>query len=142
MARGLDHAEPRAADPPAPGESPGELLDQAALGELRDLAPEDFREILELYLADAPPQLRSVVETLERGDASAAAAAAHRLKGESLAVGASLVAELAAELETRARSNDVAGAAELLVSLEHAVLNTAVAVRAELSSEREGAPTP
>jgi len=138
---GLDRSEPSAADPPA-DQIAGELLDQTALAELRELAPDDFREVLELYLDEAPPELRGLAQILEQGDAPAAAAAAHRLKGESLAVGAARVAALVAELETRVRANDIVGATQLLAPLERALVNTGVALRAGLSGERHGAHTP
>jgi HPt (histidine-containing phosphotransfer) domain-containing protein len=78
---------------------------------------------------------------LEQGDSPAAAAAAHRLKGASATVGAALVSAIAAELETRAKAADLAGAAELLRLLERALMDTAVALRAALSSERPRART-
>jgi HPt (histidine-containing phosphotransfer) domain-containing protein len=100
------------------------------------VAADDLRELVELYLNDAAAQALALIAALEQGDCAAAAAAAHRLKGASATVGAALVAAIAAELETRAKAADVAGAAGLVSSLERALMNTAVALRASLSSER------
>jgi signal transduction histidine kinase/DNA-binding NarL/FixJ family response regulator len=118
----------------------GSLLDAAMVAELRELAGEGLPELLELYLEDAAAQVRILAQALERGDPSIASAAAHRLKGASLAVGAVLVSAIAAELETRARANDVSGAAELLRSLERAVMDTAEALGAELAGRPAGLP--
>jgi signal transduction histidine kinase/CheY-like chemotaxis protein/HPt (histidine-containing phosphotransfer) domain-containing protein len=128
---------------PAPREGDaivGPTLDGAMVAELRELAGEELPELLELYLEDAVAQVRVLAQALEHGDPSSAAAAAHRLKGASLAVGAVLVSAIAAELETRATANDVSGAAELLCSLERAVMNTGEALQAELASRPAGLP--
>jgi HPt (histidine-containing phosphotransfer) domain-containing protein len=136
-----DHRASVGARPPEQDEITGELLDEPTLTELRDLAADDLRELVELYLNDAAAQALVVMAALEQGDSPAAAAAAHRLKGASATVGAALVSAIAAELETRAKAADLVGAAELLRSLERALMDTAVALRAALSSERPGART-
>jgi signal transduction histidine kinase/DNA-binding NarL/FixJ family response regulator len=118
----------------------GPLLDAAMVAELRELAGDGLPELLELYLEDAAAQVRVLAQAVEHGDASSAAAAAHRLKGASLAVGAVLVSAIAAELETRATANDLSGAAELLCSLERAVMNTGEAQRTELARRPSGLP--
>jgi signal transduction histidine kinase/HPt (histidine-containing phosphotransfer) domain-containing protein/ActR/RegA family two-component response regulator len=118
----------------------GPLLDGAMVAELRELAGEGLPELLELYLEDAAAQVRVLAQALQHGDPSSAAAAAHRLKGASLSVGAVLVSAIAAELETRATANEVSGAAELLCSLERAVMNTTEALRAELAGRPAGLP--
>ena len=136
-----DHRASVGARPPEQDEIIGELLDEPTLTELRELAADDLRELVELYLNDAAAQALVVMAALEQGDSPAVAAAAHRLKGASATVGAALVSAVAAELETRAKAADLAGAAELLRSLERALMDTAVALRAALSSERPGART-
>jgi two-component system, sensor histidine kinase and response regulator len=136
-----DQGESAGAGAREPDEITGELLDGSTLAELRELQGDDLRELIELYLDDATAQLPALVQALEGADLTAAAALAHRLKGASLAVGAALVAAIAAELETRAGANDVEGAAKLLCSLERALVDTGVALRAELSSEPPGVRT-
>jgi CheY-like chemotaxis protein/HPt (histidine-containing phosphotransfer) domain-containing protein len=118
----------------------GPLLDAAMVAELRELSGDALPELLELYLDDAAAQLLVIVGALERGDPAGAGAAAHRLKGASLSVGAALVSAVAAELETRATADDVSGAAALLSALERAVMNTDEALRAELGSRPSGLP--
>jgi HPt (histidine-containing phosphotransfer) domain-containing protein len=118
----------------------GPLLDAAMVAELRDLSGESLPEMLELYLEDAAAQVLVIVGALERGDPAPAAAAAHRLKGASLSVGAARVTTVAGELERRASSGDVSGAAALLYPLERAVMNTAAALRAELEGRPSGLP--
>ena len=131
-----DCRESIVAPPPEQDEITGMLLDQAALAELREVAADDLHELVELYLNDAATQALALIAALEQGDCAAAAAAAHRLKGASATVGAALVAAIAAELENRVQAADVAGAAGLVGSLERALMNTAVALRASLSTER------
>jgi signal transduction histidine kinase/DNA-binding NarL/FixJ family response regulator len=135
------HGSSAAASAREPDEITGELLDGSTLAELRELQGDGLRELIELYLDDATSQLLTLVRALEQGDPSAAAASAHRLKGASLAVGATLVSAITAELETRARADDVGGAARLLCSLERALMNTGIALRAEFSSEPRGVRT-
>ena len=138
--------------PPDPGESvaarapeqdaiTGNLIDEPTLAELRELAADDLPELVELYINDAAAQALVLIQALEQGDCASAAASAHRLKGASATIGAALVSAIAAELETRAKAADVGGAAELVRSLERALMNTAVALRAVLSSERPRART-
>ena len=110
-----DHGESSGAGAREPDEITGELLDRSTLAELRELQADDLRELIELYLDDATPQLLALVEALERADPSAAAASAHRLKGASLAVGAALVAAIAAELEIRATGRRRGGRREAAV---------------------------
>ena len=136
-----DQRESVARRPPQQGEIADELLDEPTLAELRELAPEDFRELVELYINDGAAQALVLMAALEQGDGAAAAASAHRLKGASATIGATLVSALAAELETCAKAADLAGAAELLSALEPALMDTADALRTTLSSERPRART-
>jgi two-component system, sensor histidine kinase and response regulator len=136
-----DQPESVAPRPPPQNEIAAELLDEPTLAELRELAAEDLRELVELYVNDAAAQALILMAALEQGDCASAAASAHRLKGASATIGAALVSALAAELENRAKAADLAGAAELLRALEPALMDTAVALRATLSSERPGART-
>jgi CheY-like chemotaxis protein/HPt (histidine-containing phosphotransfer) domain-containing protein len=136
-----DHGEIVGARPREQDEITGNLIDEPTLADLRELAADDLRELVELYVNDAAAQALILIQALEEGDCPSAAASAHRLKGASATVGAALVSAIAAELETRAKAADVAGAAELVGPLERALMNTAVALRAVLSSERPRART-
>jgi len=90
-------------------------LDPAALDELRGLGGDEFvTELIDTFLADAPPLLASLrgsdVEEVRRG--------AHTLKSNGLTLGAGEFAAACAELEDKARSEDMTGAEELADRIE------------------------
>jgi len=110
-----------------------ETLDTTVLDELRGLDDEDLRDIVELYFSDVAVQLDSLRASLVNGDASGVGAAAHRIKGASLSMGAARVAALAAEAEVAAREGNLAPCAGLVASLEEELEPTRVALRSELA---------
>ena len=136
-----EHSASAGARPRERDEITGNLIDEATLADLRELAADDLHELVELYVNDAAAQALLLIQALERDDCPSAAASAHRLKGASATIGAALVSAIAAELETRAMAADAAGAAELIGPLERALMNTAVALRAVLSRDRPRART-
>ncbi len=110
-----------------------ETLDTTVLDELRGLDDEDLRDIVELYFSDVAVQLDSLRASLGDGDATAVAAAAHRIKGASLSMGAARIAALAADAEVAGRDGNLAPCAELVASLEEELEPTRVALRSELA---------
>lgn len=110
-----------------------ETLDTTVLDELRVLDDEDLRDIVELYFSDVAVQLDSVRASLDDGDATSVAAAAHRIKGASLSMGAARIAAFAAEAEVAAREGNLAPCAGLVASLEEELEPTRVALRSELA---------
>ncbi len=93
------------------------VFDRAGLLE-RSMDDEDLAsEILEAFLAEASALYASLVCELRGGDAAQLRAAAHSIKGAAANAGALRVATLAATIESRARSGDVAGAVPLAEEL-------------------------
>ena len=77
-------------------------LDRGAFERLRSLehdAPGVMREIVDLYLSDAPARLASMREAAGRGDAGSLASFAHGLKGSSGYIGAREMEAQCAEIE-------------------------------------------
>jgi HPt (histidine-containing phosphotransfer) domain-containing protein len=75
---------------------------------------------------------------LAGNDPESLAAAAHRIKGASLSIGAERVAGLAAELETTGKAGDLSGAEALVSSIEVELAPTQAALRKEFSLEPAG----
>ena len=81
-------------------------------------ADEMVRELVELYLADAPGQLESVRAAIGAANPGRLRESAHGLKGASANLGAKPLAAACLELEKLGHSGSVEGAAELLAKLE------------------------
>jgi HPt (histidine-containing phosphotransfer) domain-containing protein len=95
-----------------------DLLDMTVLEELRVLDEPDLRELVELYVGDVVSQLGHIRAALETDDAAAISAAAHRIKGASLSIGAARMATLSSDVETAAKDGALDPVAELVSSLE------------------------
>jgi PAS domain S-box-containing protein len=98
------------------------IIDQARIRELISMDPRPQQELLthliELYLEELPRLLRTMSESAGRGDMSSLRKGAHRLKGSSLNLGVTLVAELSKDLEARAGEGDLQGIRSRLQKLE------------------------
>ena len=91
-------------------------VDLDTISELRDLTPPSiFDELIDLYLTDSRRRLGDIKNALASGDLEALSEAAHGLKGSSLSIGISSVAEIAGELERAARAGEMQGI-DILVS--------------------------
>jgi PAS domain S-box-containing protein len=93
---------------------------------LRDAFEQDwdfFKEIVDLYMIDFPRMIDLLRETLKAEDVAAFSRNAHAVKGMVRLFQAEEAAMMARSLEERARSGDLAGAAEgvdrLAVALDH-----------------------
>jgi HPt (histidine-containing phosphotransfer) domain-containing protein len=116
-----------------PKDSSVNVLDTAVLDELRGLDDEDLRDLVDLYFADVETQLTNLRDSLAANAADGVAAAAHRVKGASLSIGAARVASIAAEIEVAGKADELAGLDELIDTLETELDPTRVALTAELS---------
>jgi HPt (histidine-containing phosphotransfer) domain-containing protein len=112
-----------------------ETLDTTVLDELRVLDGEDLRDIVELYFADVAAQLDRLHAYIDDGDAEGVAAAAHRIKGASLSMGAARIASLAAATEVAGREGDLSPCAGLVATLEDVIEPTREALGSELAVE-------
>jgi PAS domain S-box-containing protein len=77
-----------------------------------------LKEILALYLEDAPRQIDALKEAIEKGDAAFVQRHAHTLKGSSGNVGAVLMQEVAYEMEKAGKAGNFHRAASLLEKME------------------------
>jgi two-component system, sensor histidine kinase and response regulator len=79
------------------------VLDSTVLDTLRQLnqpgEPDIVREVLTVFLADAPVRLARMREALARGDAASLERAAHTLKGAAASIGAAALQISCRELE-------------------------------------------
>ncbi|MGD0198448.1 MAG: Hpt domain-containing protein [Solirubrobacteraceae bacterium] len=103
------------------------------MDELRGLGGEDLRDIVELYFADVEVQIERLRSSLDDGDAQSVAAAAHRIKGASLSIGAARVAALASDTEVAGKEGDLTPCPELVQTLEGALAPTRQALGVELA---------
>ena len=96
------------------------IIDRSVLDEIRALGgPGDdlLSEVIGVFLAEGPGQVRSVNEALASRDAAAIQRAAHRLKGSALGLGARRLAALVAAVELAARAGDVERAISVAAGL-------------------------
>jgi PAS domain S-box-containing protein len=98
-----------------------------------DAPPELVRELIAIYLDEAPALLEAICAAVRAGAADALAETAHRWKGSSASLGIHRLAELCAALEALGRTGTTAGAQELLAQVEE----EAAWVIAALEQERE-----
>jgi PAS domain S-box-containing protein len=100
-------------------------LEAGALEGLRELGGDEFvGELVATFLADAPALMASLRAAIDRDDAGELRRAAHTLKSNGQTFGAAGFSELCRELEHRARSGELEGAAELAdrIDREYAAL--------------------
>ncbi len=94
------------------------VVDDSIVARLLELGgPEDpglFRELVELYLADAPRLLSALEGCLAAGDGSGLERAAHTLKSSSANMGAMRLSSLCKELESRARKQNLSDVPSLV----------------------------
>jgi HPt (histidine-containing phosphotransfer) domain-containing protein len=77
-------------------------------------------ELLDLALQTGAKHRRALFAALDANDAAGVAKAAHGIKGSAGNIGANVVYRLAAELDARARSGNLDGAAEQIEAIAEA----------------------
>lgn len=96
-------------------------LNQAALGELRNLDPDGsagiLAQIINVYLDDAPKLIANIQTALAAKDIATMTRHAHSLKSSSMSVGASRVGEIASTIESGGRKNSVDDCPALVMAL-------------------------
>ncbi len=110
-----------AQDSAHPSPPPGvaqQVLDPAALRELREGSEDFFREITELFCQEAPAQIERIVRALGSGDMALVKREAHSLKGSSLSMGARGISALCLQLEEAAKQDARARSLELASDLK------------------------
>ena len=109
------------------------IIDRSVLDELRALgSPGDdlLAEVIGVFLAEGPGQVRSVNDALASRDAAAIQRAAHRLKGSALGLGARQLAALVGEVELAARAGDAERATSAAAGLDAAFEAARVSLKA------------
>ena len=99
----------------------GEELPMVGLGNSRVFQEGDLeatRELIELFLSEAPGRVRGLAAGLEAGDFDEVFALAHALKGASANLWANSLRDLLAELEAAARRSDLESARGLMARVE------------------------
>jgi signal transduction histidine kinase/DNA-binding NarL/FixJ family response regulator/HPt (histidine-containing phosphotransfer) domain-containing protein len=118
-----------------------DALDKPTIDYLRSLRRGDGPSVLEraidMYLENAPAALEELRRGIAGGDASAVWRIAHGLKSSSASLGAKQLAGHMAEMEGRARQNDLAAADTRLADIETEFKKVSVALRQTLREEKD-----
>ena len=78
----------------------------AGFKEMHDILGESYAELAQLYLTEAPIKVKQLTEAMTQGNLDATHSIAHHLKGSSLSLGATDLAELLAVLEAAGKAGD------------------------------------
>ncbi len=129
-------AAPAPASTPAPLDGPDDsALDAAALANIRAIDDGDgsvIREVIQMYLDEAPDHLHALQTALERSDGSALGRAAHALKSASFNVGAIKLAETCRDLERVGKAGDMHAAPRLVSAISGLFQRVQPLLRAEM----------
>src|SRR5207244_1076725 len=99
----------------------GEALDRQALAELWEDMDEDedlIRELISLFLEDAPKQLGNAREAFVRADSKALGRITHTLKSSSLYYGAKNLSEVCREMEAICQQGLLTNADLMIAEME------------------------
>lgn len=86
-----------------------QLLDHAALNELREALGEELDGIVELYVTGLKEQAQALADLFNAQDLPALRRSAHSLKGSSVSMGAMALGALAAQIEHLAAAGQPGG---------------------------------
>jgi HPt (histidine-containing phosphotransfer) domain-containing protein len=104
---------------PSPGTE--QFLDEAALDQLRDVGGDELViELATLFLSDLDDRVAAIGAAMAEGDNTAASGVAHAVKGASLYLGLSQLADVAKRIELTQRENDQTDAPALLAEINSA----------------------
>ena len=100
------------------------LIDETAFNTLKELMEDDFQDLLESYKEDAHKLLEDIKASSTEADLEIMVRAAHTLKSSSSNIGAIALANIALEIETLGKDNNLAKASSLIPSLESLLTQT------------------
>lgn len=119
---------------PAPAAAAGgPLMDYSRLNEFKEFDDEELtmtKEVIELFVGDAPPRLEAIRAAIAARDSEALSRAAHALKGAASNVGAAAMLAVCSGLEADAKAGLPADAAQRLAVLEDLTRRTLDELRA------------
>ncbi|MCB1772112.1 MAG: response regulator [Gammaproteobacteria bacterium] len=110
------------------------VLDAKVLRELRDIMEDDYVNLLQTYLDNAPQLVAEVQAALGRGDVSAMVIPVHSLKSSSANVGAMQLSSLARKAERLARAGSLGEAEAAFRDVEAAFHDADTALREHVRS--------
>ncbi len=120
---------------PEAGADPAITLNQRALDNIRSLDPDGeagvLREVIGIYIEEAPGHLANLRQGLARNDTTEIARVAHAMKSASQNVGASQLGEACRQLEHASRDEDLHTAAALVATIEAHYLGVLPLLRAQ-----------
>ena len=94
------------------------IIQDNMISALKDMGPEIFVELVQLYLEETPHQVAEVRRQFELEDAAGMAAAAHSLKGSSLNLGANSLADICKQIEVKGKKGNLFKVGDLLEQLD------------------------
>ena len=113
-------------------------LNQRALDNIRSLDPDGeagvLREVIGIYIEEAPGHLASLRQALSTRDAAELARVAHAMKSASHNVGASQLGEACRQLEHASRAGDMDAATDGVATIETQYLGVLPLLRAEIEA--------
>ncbi|NOT85765.1 MAG: EAL domain-containing protein [Methylococcaceae bacterium] len=117
-------------------EQVGNLLDEAALDNLRQITSKNGENLLgkaiKLYLNSAPEAMQSLQIALDNKDSDALGKAAHSFKSACANLGATALAKYAASLEAIGKQGTIAGAEQIFKAMGHELPKVLNALTKEL----------
>ncbi len=132
LAEALERARPVAAI--LSEESPIDLNELAELGAITDEDGESaLEELVGMFRREAPGSMASLRSAVEQAEVRAVIMAAHFLKGSSGHFGARRLHSLCGEIESGARTGNLAAAASLLVAIERELRRVLDALESQVS---------
>lgn len=87
-------------------------MDFTEMGARLGLEKEEFIELVDIFVSSADEDIQKLRDALETGNISAAAEAAHSLKGSSGNMGFKNISDTAARIEQNARKGNIDGLEE------------------------------
>ncbi len=130
-------SEPRAEKMPEPVAPEGGPLDRVVFDKLREILGPALQHAVMPFLEDMPTYLEQLEQAVSQGDAEAAHAAAHTIKGCSSNLGATSLTLCAKEVEELALKQQVDAIRPLLAQLRSAFDEVAVLLGSEVFLENQ-----
>ena len=100
------------------------LINQDIFNNLKELMEDEFSNLIDSYLEDAPKLMEDILNSSRDADLKVLVRAAHTLKSSSNNLGATALANRALEIETLGKENKLREATALIPSLENLLLKT------------------